>query len=113
MSEAEGLRERAGGAELRVGLVSSFYRCYPKHCYNMRIRIRIPCRGTTTVTTKRRKTPSSRDGDEHALRAAGVDPRRFGAAEKRQVDLLLAHWAIDALIAERRGTDRGRDGIRR
>ena len=36
-----------------------------------------------------------------------------GAALAMTRVVLLAHWAIDALIAERRGTDRGRDGIRR
>lgn len=65
------------------------------------------------MTRKRRKKPASvRDLANHVLPAAGGDPRKYGAAEKRQVDLLLAHWAIDVLIAERRGTGGGSDGTR-
>ena len=34
-------------------------------------------------------------------KAGDIKPRRFGEADKRAADLLLARWAFEQLVAER------------
>ena len=57
-----------------------------------------------------RKAEPGRGTEKSPTSDAHIDAHKFGAAEKHEIDLLLARWAAAAMLAER--TVRGTNGSR-